>query len=346
MSAGRDLRLSPLINDLQEIVMNFFTSMVRTLLFGALMAVAASAAAQQNYPNRPIRVIVPFPPGGGVSAQARVISDKLTEALGQPLVIENRAGGNTIIGTDAVAKSKPDGYTLLATSSALLVNHLLLPNLPYDSFKDFAPVATVSKSLYVLVLHPSVPANTLQEFIALAKARPGQFNYSSSGSGGVQHLGGEYFNLMAGIKTMHIPYKGGGPALTDLLGGQVQFSLQPVENALAHIKSGRLKAIVAPGEKRLAVLPEVPTSAEAGLPGFEVKSWGGIFAPAGTPKAIIDRLSTEINRILAMPDIRNKVIAMGQEPFINTPEQFAAMMQTELDRYAKIVKASNIRLEN
>ena len=162
----------------------------------------------------------------------------------------------------------------------------------------------------------------------------------------MQHLGGEYFNLMAGIKTMHIPYKGGGPALTDLLGGQVQYSFQPVENALPHVKGGKLKAVAAPGEKRLTVLPEVPTFAEAGLPGFAVKSWGGILAPAGTPKSIIDRVSTEINKILALSDIKNKVIAMGQEPYINTPEQFSAMMQTELERYARIVKASNIRLEN
>ena len=326
--------------------MTFSASVVRLIVAVALLDLAGLASSQQVYPNKPIRLIVPFPPGGGVTPVARLVATKMTENFSQPVIVDNRPGGNTIIGTDAAAKAAPDGYTLILISSAHVINHFLLPNLPYDSFKDFAPVATTTSSGYILVVHPSLPVNNLSEFIALAKAKPGELNYSSSGSGGVQHLGGEYFNLMAGIKTMHIPYKGGGPALTDLLGGQVQYSFQPVENALPHVKGGKLKAVAAPGEKRLTVLPEVPTFAEAGLPGFEVKSWGGILAPAGTPKSIIDRVSTEINKILALSDIKNKVIAMGQEPYINTPEQFSAMMQTELERYARIVKASNIRLEN
>ena len=326
--------------------MKISIAVVRALLFGALTAVGASGFAQQNYPNRPIRLIVPFPPGGGVTATTRLYSDKLGESLGQPVVVENRPGGNTIIGTDAVAKAKPDGHTLLAMSSAHVVNHLLLPNLPYDSFKDFAPVTSVISSSYLLALHPSVPANNLQEFIALAKARPGQLNYSSSGSGGVQHLGGEYFNMMAGVKTQHIPYKGGGPATTDLLGGQVQFSFQPADNALTFVRSGRLKAIAVPGEKRLAILPEVPTFAEAGLPGFEVRSWGGVLAPAGTPKAIIDRLSAEIARILATPEVKEKMLTQGMDPFISTPEQASALMRTDLARFAKLIKAANIRMEN
>jgi len=245
-----------------------------------------------------------------------------------------------------VAKSKPDGYTLLAISSAHVVNHLLLPNLPYDSFKDFDPIATVVSSSYVMVLHPSVPANNLQEFIALAKAQPGKLNYSSSGSGGVQHLAGEFFNLMAGVKTQHIPYKGGGPAVTDLLGGQVQFSFQPVENSVPHIKGGKLKALAVPGEKRATLLPDVPTFAESGLPGVIVRSWGGMLAPAGTPKAIIERLAAEIGKVLALSETKSKIIAIGQEPFVNSPEQFAAMMQAEVERYARIVKASNIKLDN
>ena len=311
-----------------------------------MFAVAGLAMAQQTYPGKPIRMIVPFPPGGGVSAVARVIGPKLTESWGQQVVIDNRPGGNTIIGSEALVRAVPDGYTLIMVSSAHVINHYLLSNIPYDAVKDFAPVATTSSGPYVLVAHPSLPANTLQEFIALAKARPGQLNYSSSGSGGVQHLAGELFNIMANVKVQHIPYKGAGPAVIELLGGQVHFSFQPPGNVLAHIKSGKLKAIAARGAARLPSLPQVLTFAEAGLPGFEVKSWIGILAPAATPKVTINKLSMEVARILKMPDTREQLLKQEHEPFISDPEQFAAFMKLEMTRVARIVKTANIKIEN
>ena len=230
-------------------------------------AAAFPAMAQQAFPSKPIRMIVPFPPGGGVTAVARVIGPKLTEAWGQSIVIDNRPGGNTIIGTEAMVRAVPDGHTLLMVSSAHVINHFLLPNLPYDAAKDFAPVASTTSGNYLFVVHPSVAANTLQELIALAKAKPGQLNYSTSGTGGVQHLAGELFNMMANVRLQHIPYKGAGPAVVELLGGQGQVSFQPPGNVLAHVKAGKLKAIAVPNEKRLPALPQVPTFAERGCRG-------------------------------------------------------------------------------
>ncbi len=326
--------------------MKSFHAVMRLVAAALLMALSGAVLAQEGYPNKPIRLIVPFPPGGGVTIVARIIAPPLSESFRQPVIVDNRPGGNTIIGTDAAAKAPPDGYTVILISSAHVINHFLLPNLPYDSFKDFVPVATTTSSGYVLVAHPSLPANNLREFIALAKTKPGQLNYSTSGTGGVQHLAGELFNIMAEVKLQHIPYKGGGPAITDLLGGQVQISFQPQSTVTAHVKSGKLKAIGIPGAARSATLPQVPTFAEAGLPGFTVSSWGGILAPAGTPKAITDKLSAEVGRILAMSDIREKLAAQGQEPFVSTPEQFASMIKDEMTRVAKLVKIANIKPEH
>jgi len=310
-----------------------------------MLAVTGAVAAEKPYPGRPVRMIVPFPPGGGVDGVARIIGPKLTERWGQQVVVDNRPGGNTIVGNEALVKSAPDGYTLIIVSSAHVINHFLLPNIPYHAVKDFAPVATTSIGPYVLVTHPSLGVNTLQEFIALAKAKPGQLNYSSAGSGGVQHLAGELFSIMAGVKLQHIPYKGAGPAVIELLGGQVQFSFQPPGNVLQYVRSGKLKAIAAPGQTRLRALPDVPTFAESGMPGFEVKSWIGILAPARTPKPIIDKLSTDIANILKMPDTREMLINQQHEPFITTPEQFAAFIKAEMERVEKVVKTANIRIE-
>jgi tripartite-type tricarboxylate transporter receptor subunit TctC len=323
-----------------------YTAAVRSAAGILLMsAVAGLAAAQASYPSKPIRMIVPFPPGGGVSSVARVVGPKLTESWGQQVVIDNRPGGNTIIGSEALVKSAPDGYTLILVSSAHVINHYLLPNIPYHAVKDFAPVATTSSGPYVLVAHPSLPANTLQDFIALAKARPGQLNYSSSGTGGVQHLAGELFNIMAGVKVQHIPYKGAGPAVIELLGGQVHFSFQPPGNVMEHIRNGKLKAIAAPGETRLRALPQLPTFAESGLPGFEVKSWIGLLAPAATPKMIVNKLSTEIAAILKMPDTRDKLLKQEHEPMIMNPEQFAAFIRAEMARVERVIKSANIKIE-
>jgi tripartite-type tricarboxylate transporter receptor subunit TctC len=315
------------------------------LIAGALTAFAGAGAAQQAYPNKPIRFIVPYPPGGSNDLLARLIGPKLTESWGQPVIVDNRGGGNTVMGTAAVAQAAPDGYTILMMAIA----HTIIPNLlptPYDPIRDFAPVATAGRGELVLVLHPAVPADNLKELIALAKAKPGQLNYASASTGGPLHLAGELFNMLAGVKTQHVPYKGGGPATMAVLGGEVQMRFSPPPEAIAHIKSGKLKAIAITGNARSSFLSQVPTFTEAGLPGFNAKNWFGVLAPAGTPKAIVDKLSSEIARVLALAEIREKLLSQGMEPFISTPEQFGALMRADYALYGKIIKAANIKLEN
>jgi len=326
--------------------MQAFNAVMRMVTLGVLMAIAGPAVAQQDYPSKPIRLIVPYPPGGSNNVLARLIGQKLTESTGQPINVDNRPGGNTVIGSEALVKSPPDGYTLMLTSATHVINPNLYPNLPYDAIKDFAMVGTVASTEEVLVVHPSIPANNLREFIALAKSRPGQLNYSSSGGGNLNHLAGEMFCIMTGVTMQHIPYKGGAPALTDIIAGQVQLGFQVPVNVIAHIKSGRIKALAITGENRLASLPQVPTFAEAGLPEFEAKVWFGVFAPAGTPKGIIDKLSAEIGRILTLPDIKEKLASQGLDPYISTPDQFAALVKAEMTRYAKVIKAADIKPEN
>jgi tripartite-type tricarboxylate transporter receptor subunit TctC len=322
-----------------------FNTVVRMVTVGVLIAIAGTAAAQQAYPNKPIRMITPYPPGGTTTALSQPIAQKLSESWGQPVIVDNRPGGNTIIGTEALVKSPPDGYTFLLTTSAHVLYPLMLRT-PFDPIKDFAPIATVASTEMVLVLHPSTPANNLQEFIALAKSKPGQLNYATVGSGGLQQLTGELFGILGGVKIQHIPYKGSGPAVTDLLGGQVQFSFQNPISVISYVKSGRLRAIAVSGDNRLSMLPQVPTLTEAGLPGFDVRNWFGVLAPAGTSNVIIDKLATEIIKILAMPDIREKLITQGLDLFYSAPDQFAALMKSDTARYAKIIKAANITMEN
>ena len=327
-------------------MMKFRAALARLLTVGVLMAFAGTAAAQQTYPNKPIRCIVPYAAGGGASNMARFIGQKLTESWGQQLLVDNRPGGNSIIGSEVLVRSPPDGYTIMLTAGSHTTNPSLIPYLPYDAIKDFAPVATVTNSENVLVLNLSVPANNLQEFIALAKSRPGLLNYAAVGTGGPQHLAAELFSSMTGVRMQHIPYKGAAQTFTDLIGGQVQLLFSNPLNAIPHIKTGQLKAIAVTGETRLSALPQVPTFAEAGLPGFGMKNWNGILAPAGTPKEIIDKLSAEIAKILVMPDIKEKLASQGVDPFISTPEQFAALLKAEMVRYAKVIKAGNIKMEN
>ncbi len=316
------------------------------LAAGFLLGMAMPAAAQQAYPQKPIRFIVPFPPGGSTDPVARLVGQKLTDAWGQQLVVDNRPGANSIIGSDVVAKAAPDGYTiLLVAATTHIINAQLRQDLPYDSVKDFAPVGTLTRSEFVLVLHPSVPANNMRELIALAKAKPGQLNYATAGNGNLGHLAAELFNMMAEVKTQHVPYKGGGPALADLVGGQVQMHFAVVISAMPLIKAGKLKAIAVGGDARQPAFPNVPTFAEAGMPGFDLKSRLGVFAPARTPKAIVDKLSTEIARILATREIQEKLDAQGMAPFISTPEQFAALLASDTIKFAKIVKAAGIRLD-
>ncbi len=325
-------------------MMKFSTALVRSLTAGVLMVLAAPVGAQQAYPNKPIRLIVPFPPGGANNLLARLVGQKLGESWGQQVLVENRPGADGIIGAEALLKSPPDGYALMLVNSTHVTIPLLHRRVPFDAIRDFAPVATVSSSELILVLHPSVPANNLQEFIALAKSKPGQLNFASSGS--ATHLAGESFNIVAGVKMQHIPYKGGAPAITDLIGGQVQLAFAPPINVVPHIKSGRLRAIAITGGARFPALAQVPTLVEAGLPGFDVKAWYGVLAPVGTAKEIIDRLSAEIGKIMAMSDIKEKLDGQGMAPFISTPEQFAELMKADTAKYAKIIKTANIKIED
>ena len=291
-----------------------------------------------------MRIITPYAPGGTTDILARLLGPKLTESWGQQVIVDNRPGGNTIIGSDIMVKSPPDGYTLLL----ILTSHVIVPNLaptPYDAVRDFAAVATIASTQLVLVVHPSVPAKNVRELVAFAKAKPGQLNYGSGGSGTVTHLAGEFFNMQAGIKTQHIPYKGSSQALTDVIGGQIHMYFSPPIVALPHIKSGRLRAIAGSGDTRLSALPDVPTASEAGVKGFELKIWYGLLAPAATPRAIVDKLGAEIAKILSTPDIREKLVSQGMEPFISTPDQFAALIKADLAKYTRIIKTGNIRLE-
>ena len=305
-----------------------------------------AAFSQTPYPTRPIRLITPFAPGGSTTTVGRVIGQKLTESWGQNVIVDNRPGGNMIIGTDALAKATPDGYTILLTTNAHVINPSLFSKLPYDPIKDFAPVGNVYISEFVLVINPALPANNLQELIALAKAKPGQLNYATTGAGGSGHLANEMFAMLAGIKTQHIPYKGAGPAMVDLIGGQIQMFINNPLTVIGHIKSGRMRGIAVTGEVRLPTLPQVPTFSEAGLPGMDVKPWFCVVAPTGTPKPIINKLSTEIARIMAMPDVLDYLAKQGMMPFSSTPEQLATLMKTDMVRWAKFIKAANIRLDN
>ena len=310
-----------------------------------LIAVFGTAAAQQSYPSKPIRLIIPYPPGGSTDPVARLVGQKLTEIWGQQVFVDSRPGGNTVIGTDALAKSAPDGYTLLLTTNAIVILPHLIASLPYDSVNDLAPVATLIGSEYVLALYPGVPANNLQELIALAKSKPSELNYASSGSGSLGHLAAELFNMMAGVKIQHIPYKGGGLSFVDLIGGQVQLAFNNPIIIIPHIKTGKLKAIAISGEARSPLLPQVQTFAEAGLLGFSAKNWFGIIAPGATPKGIINKLSTEIGRILTMPELKEALAKQGMDPFVSTPEQFAALMKADSARYGKVIRAANIKIE-
>jgi tripartite-type tricarboxylate transporter receptor subunit TctC len=302
------------------------------------------ASAQPAYPSKTLRILVPFPAGGSTDPVARLLAQKLTEAWGQGVIVDNRPGGNTIIGTEALTKSAPDGYTLLYTASTHVINALLVPNLPYDSFRDFQPVASIVRSEFVLVVHPSVPAGNLREFIALAKARPDAINYATSGNGNPNHLAGEYFGMVAGVRMNNVPYKGGGPAITDLLGGQVQAMFSVPTAVTGHIKAGKLRALGYTGSKPLPGV-SIPTFAQAGLPGFDINSWNGVFVPAGTPRPVVDKLSAEIGRILASPDVIEKLAAQGQDPWYQNADQFGAMLASDRQKYASIIKAANIKLD-
>ena len=312
----------------------------------ALMLGCVGASAQ-GYPGKPIRFVVPYPPGGSVDIAARGVGQKLTEAWGQAVVIDNRAGAGGNIGADFVAKSPADGYTLLMGAVAThAINPTLYGKLPYDPVKDFTPVALVVQVPNILVLNPAVPAKSVRELIELARARPGSLNFASGSTGSTGHLAGELFNTMAGVKMVHIPYKGAAPATADLLSGQVQLMFDNLANALPNVKAGRLRALAVTTLARSPAVPDLPTIAESGLPGFDLTTWFGVMVPAGTPPDIVVRLNAEIVRALNAKDMRERLRQMGAEPPVNnTPENFTAFIRAEAAKYAKVVKDSGAKVE-
>jgi len=313
---------------------------------GAMFACIALGAFAQSYPSRPIRLVVPFPAGGTTDILAREAAQKLTEVLGQAVVVDNRPGAAGNIGSDLVAKSAPDGYTLLmGTVGTHAINPSLYSKMPYDHVKDFAPVVLVAGVPNVLVVNPTLPVNSVADLIKLAKDKPGQINFASSGSGTSIHLSGELFKTMAGVDMTHVPYKGSSPALTDLIGGQVQIMFDNLPSALPQIKGGRLRAIAVTSLKRAPVLPDIPTINESGLPGFEASSWFGVLAPAGTPAAIVARINTEVNKWLQSADAREKLLGQGAEAAGGSPEQFGNFIRAESEKWAKVVKFSGVKPE-
>jgi tripartite-type tricarboxylate transporter receptor subunit TctC len=305
------------------------------------LVLASQTSPAQTYPSKPVRIIVAFPAGGGTDIVARIMSPKLSENLGQQVVVDNRAGASGIVGTELAAKSPPDGYTLfMGTLGNLSVNPLLFSKLPFDVGRDFAPLTQVVSVTFMLYVHPSFPVKTVNDLIALARKQ--QINYASSGTGGAPHLSAELFNSMAGVKMVHVPYKGSGPSFTDVIGGQVPLTFDSMVQGLPYVKSGRLRAVAVLGPKRSPVLPDVPTVGET-LRGYEVVNWFGMVVPAGTPRDIINRLSAEVVKVLRMPDVHERLLTNGAEPVGTAPEAFGAFMKSETAKWAKVIKDANIR---
>jgi tripartite-type tricarboxylate transporter receptor subunit TctC len=313
------------------------------LLHSLLLAFAVHA---QSYPNRPVKVIVPWPPGQATDLAARIVADKLSQQFGQPFVIDNRPGAGGAIGTEIVAKSAPDGYTLLAASSGPISIMPNLQKIPYDPLKDLAAISLIATAPFALVTHPSFPAANAREFVALIRANPGKYTFSSSGTGATAHLFSELFNSMAQLKAVHVPYKGSAPAITDLLSGQISYTIETVAATVGHIKSGKLKAYGVTSARRTAALPDLPPLAEAAdIPGYECVAWVGYAAPAGTPREFLARLSAEIQTVLQAADLRERYVALGLDPGWNTPEEMTSFMRREQERYGSIIKNAGIKIE-
>jgi tripartite-type tricarboxylate transporter receptor subunit TctC len=306
----------------------------------AALPLSLTVAQAQQYPSRPVRMIVPYAPGGGVDIMGRIVAARLSERLGTQVVLENRGGANTVIGTDAVAKAAPDGYTLLFGNPALSANPALNDNLPYDTLKHLAPVMMVAASFNVLVVHPSLPVKTVRELVALAKSKPGQLNYASAGDGSAIYLAMAMFQNTAGIDVVHIPYKGAGPALIDVVGGQVPMMFIATPPAVSYVNSGKLRGLAVSGAKRLDVLPGIPTIAESGYRGFEVNNWYGVMAPGETPGAIVGRLNSELNALLATADVRERMAALGAEPAGGSAEQFGQRLRDEIALWRRVFAKS------
>jgi tripartite-type tricarboxylate transporter receptor subunit TctC len=320
-------------------------AIVMACLVIATATLSGAAMAQSDYPNRTIRLIVPASPGGGTDFTARLIAQRLSALLNQSVVVENRAGASGNIGAELVARAAPDGYSLVMPITSFPMNPSLFKKMPFDTERDFAPVALASVAPLYLVVNPSVPANSVAELIALAKAKPDALNYANSGRGTSAHLAGELFKRMAGIEMTSLPYKGGGPAVIDLIAGQVQVYFSTIPAAIAHVQAGKLRGLAVTSSKRVEQIPNVPTVAESGLPGFEVVGWFGIFAPAGTPAPIISRLSTEINRILKEPQTRDQFAGHGLVPGGGTPEELGTFLKTELNRWGTLIRSIGINPE-
>jgi tripartite-type tricarboxylate transporter receptor subunit TctC len=315
-------------------------------ILAALTAAAFSAVLHaQAFPDKPLRLVVPFPPGAGTDMFARVIAAKLSDSFGQPVVVDNKAGAGATIGTNFVAKSAPDGYTLLLSTASHAINPAVYSKLPYDTLKDFATITQVANVPTVLVVHPSVPANSLTELVALAKAKPGTLNMGSSGTGTVFYLAGEWFKSMAGIDMVHVPFKGGGPAVTALIGGQVQVLFETTLTVLPQAKAGRMRALAIGSATRSASMPDVPTVAESGFPGFAAVNWYGVYAPAGTPHDIITRLNRETVKALNLPDVKERFTAEGADIVANSPEQHLAFLKAEIEKWDRIAKLSNAKAD-
>jgi tripartite-type tricarboxylate transporter receptor subunit TctC len=310
------------------------------------MACCSCAVFAQAYPVKPIRFIVPFAPGGSTDIVARVLAQKMSESMGQQVLVDNRPGAGGAIGAEIVAKSPPDGYTMItAVTGIMAINQFLYRSLPYNPEKDFAPVTQVGSLPLILVVHPSIPAKTVKELIAFAKARPGQLNYGSSGVGSATHMTTELFKTMAGVDIVHIPYKGSGQVMGDIIGGQLALIFDQIVSSLPHVNAGKLRALAITSAKRFPTLPQLPTVAESGVPGYESISWAGVAVPAGTPKEIVARLNSEIVKIVRAPDIRERFLRDGIEPVGSTPEQFDAHIKSERAKWAKVVKDSGARAD-
>jgi tripartite-type tricarboxylate transporter receptor subunit TctC len=307
-------------------------------------AMLSLPAAAQDYPARSVKIIVPFGAGGPADVYARVVGQSLQEALKQSFIIENRPGAGALIGTGEAAKAAPDGYTLLMMSNTHTVNETLIPNRPYQLMRDFAPVAPVNSSDLLMVVHPSVPAKDLKEFLALLKAKPGDLNYASSGPGTPYHMAGELFKAMSGTNIVHVPHRGSGDARTSVIGGHVQMMIDAITTMAPTVQSGQVRALGTTGSKRSAVLPHLPTLSEAGLPGYEATIWLGIMAPAGTPKAIVDKLNAEINKALDKPDIKDAWANQGAVPMVMTPAEFDAYLRGDIDKWAKVIHTAGIKM--
>lgn len=306
---------------------------------------APPGALAQKYPEKAVRIVVPFAAGGGTDIIARILAQRLSEDWGRNVVVDNRPGGGTVIGAEIVARSAPDGYTLLLTANPHTSNPALVPKLPYDTTRDFSAVTMTASAPLLLVVHPALPIRTVQELIAYAKARPNQLTYASSGNGGPQHLAGELFKYMAGVAILHVPYRGSAPALADLLGGQVQLSFGSLLASLAHVKAGKLRALALTSSKRLEASPEIPTVAEAGVPGFEYLTWYGVFAPGGTARPLLVKIQKDMVRVLTSPGVKERLAHDGVQAVGNKPDEFNSFIKKEIEKVTKLVRTAGIKLD-